>query len=95
MHNVLYVPKITCDLFSVRAAASRGNSVNFGRAKCWIRNSRSTLLGMGSLVGNLYQLDCEPILQDLEHGTLAQEHVSVASGVNCGISVSRNITKSL
>ena len=37
MHEVLYVPELTCNLFSVRAAAVRGNTVNFGFDKCWIR----------------------------------------------------------
>ncbi len=59
MHQVLYVPKLACNLFSVRAAASKGNCVKFGRSKCWIRNPRGRLLGMGSLVGKLYRLDCK------------------------------------
>ncbi len=32
MHQVLYVPKLACNLFSVRAAASKGNWVKFGRS---------------------------------------------------------------
>lgn len=59
IHNVLFVPKLTCNLFSVRAAAAKGNKVKFGEKKCWIRNSIGRLCGMGSLVEKLYQLDCE------------------------------------
>ena len=36
MYHVLYVPKLTCNLFSIRAAALRGNTVKFGTTKCWI-----------------------------------------------------------
>ena len=29
MHNGLYVPKLACNLFSVRTAAAKGNNVKF------------------------------------------------------------------
>ena len=61
MHKVLYVPKLPCNLFSVRAAAQQGNLVKFGSSKCWIRNREGNLLGMGSLNGSLYHLNCEPV----------------------------------
>ena len=70
MYQVLYVPKLACNLFSVRAAASIGNFLKFGKSKCWIRNSRGRLLGMGYLVGKLYQLDCK---------TTTPEYASVAA----------------
>ena len=60
MYNVLYVPKLACNLFSVRAAAAKGNVVKFGRSRCWIRDRTGKLYGMGSLIDKLYQLDCEP-----------------------------------
>lgn len=44
MHEVLYVPELTCNLFSVRAAAVRGNTVNFGFDKCWIREVYGVLV---------------------------------------------------
>ena len=49
MYGVLYIPKLACNLFSVRAAASKGNVVKFGSTKCWIRNSKGNLCSMGSL----------------------------------------------
>ena len=58
MYNVLYVPDLACNLFSVRAGTQRGNFVKFGRTKCWIRGQSGSLLGMGSLSGKLYRLDC-------------------------------------
>ena len=56
LYDVLHVPKLSCNLFSVRAAASKGNSVNFGQSKCWIFNRNRELCGMGYLVRKVYQL---------------------------------------
>ena len=70
MHNVLYVPKLACNLFSVRAAAAKGNTVKFGNMSCWIRDRNRKPLGMGSLADKLYYFDCENI---------TQEHVAAAS----------------
>ena len=39
MYCVLYVPKLACNLFSIRAAVARGNTVTFGTTKCWIQDS--------------------------------------------------------
>ena len=65
MYKVLYVPKLACNLFSVRAAASKGNTVKIGHLKCWIRDRNEKLRGMGSLVDKMYQLDCEPVLMEV------------------------------
>ena len=59
MNDVLYVPRLACNLFSVRAATRSGNQVKFGHKNCWIRNGSGHLFGVGTLVGKLYQLDCE------------------------------------
>ena len=59
LYDVLYVPKFTCNLFSVRAAVSKGNAVEFGPQKSCIRDEYGKLPGMGSLVDKLYQLDCQ------------------------------------
>ena len=61
MYNVLYVPKLACNLFSVRAAASKGNTIKLGHSKCWIRDRNGKLHGTGSLVDKMYQLDCQPV----------------------------------
>ncbi len=58
LHGVLYVPKLTSNLFSVRAEATKGNTVKFGSSKCWIRDADGRLKGIGSLEGKLYRLDC-------------------------------------
>ncbi len=56
--NVLYVLKLACNLFSVRATDSKGNVVQFGHRRCWIRNAQGKVIGMGTLVNSLYRLDC-------------------------------------
>lgn len=71
LYNVLYVPNLTCNLFSVKAAVSKGNFVKFGPTKCWIRNSKGNLCAMGSLADKLYQLDCEVISR--ERATVVSE----------------------
>lgn len=53
MYDVLHVPKLSCNLFSVKAAAKRG-TVKFGH-----RGPKGTLQVMGSLAGKLYHLKCE------------------------------------
>lgn len=37
-YNVLYVPNLTCNLFSVQAAAAKGNVVEFGPNHCYTWN---------------------------------------------------------
>ena len=63
MKNVLYVPKLACNLFYVRAAVSKGNLVKFGGASCWIRSREGKLVGMGLLLNKLYKLNYEPVVQ--------------------------------
>lgn len=58
LRNVLYVPKLTSNLFSVRAATRMGNVVKFCQFRCWIRSMHGKLCGKGSLVGRLYELSC-------------------------------------
>ena len=48
LYRVLYVPKLACNLFSVRAAASKGNTVKFGMSSCWIRDAEGKLRGKGA-----------------------------------------------
>ena len=46
MYQVLYVPELVCNLFSVRAAAAKGNHVKFGCSKCWIQGPIGKLCGI-------------------------------------------------
>ena len=81
MYKVLYVPQLARNLFSVRAAASKGNLIKFGHTHCWIRDSDGKLNGMGTVVDNLivmlfavrkHQLQCHkyPRSMKLMFGTL-------------------------
>ena len=76
MYDVLHVPKLACNLFSVKAAANykRGNTVKFGQMKCRIRGRNGELDGMASLVGKLYHLDCE-VVADKEEVSLVSENL--------------------
>lgn len=74
MHNVLHVPDLACNLFSVRAATGKGNVVQFTDSRCWIRNHKGGLCGMGSLIGKLYYLSCEALPGD--QASVACEHLS-------------------
>ena len=61
LYNVLYVPDLKCNLFSIRAAVANGNVVKFGGDKCWLRDANGVLRGMGALVDKMYQLNCESL----------------------------------
>ena len=50
MRDTLYVPKLTCSLFSVRATVMKGNAVEFENGSYMIYNRNGILLGTGSLV---------------------------------------------
>ena len=86
LYNVLYVPKLTCNLFSVRAAVSKGNAVEFGPKQCCIYDENGELRGIGSLADKLrlYQLDCQVAsvassqgtCSDLWHQRLGHVHES-------------------
>ena len=64
IYQVFYVPKLACNLFSIRAAVTRGNTVKFGTTKYWIQDRKGIICGTGSLVSKLYQLDSESIVQE-------------------------------
>ena len=76
MYDVLHVPKLACNLFSVRAAAKKGNTVKFNQVRCWIKGPKGSLQGMGSLTGKLYQLKCEvEVLNDKENVSVVTENL--------------------
>ena len=58
MTDVLFVPKLAGNLFSVRAVARNQKVISFGHKYCWIRNKERQLVGSGSTLGKLYKLDC-------------------------------------
>ena len=74
-YQVLFVPDLACNLFSVRVAASKGNDVKFGRTWCWIQDSIGSLCGTGSLIDKLYKRDYE--LAATEHSS--RQHAALVS----------------
>lgn len=49
MNDVLYVPKLACNLFSVRSVTQNGYIVQFGHTCCWIKDSAGKLIAKGRL----------------------------------------------
>ena len=86
LYNVLYVPKLNCNLFSVSAAVGKDNAVKFGPKQCCIYDEKGELRGIGSLGDKLrhYQLDCQVAsvassqgtCSDLWHQRLGHVHES-------------------
>ena len=73
MTDVLYVPKLTSNLFSVNGATLKGNVISFGHKYCWIRNKKRKLIGTGSPMGKLYMLNCEVLNSPADKATVAGE----------------------
>ena len=59
MRNCLFVPDLSCSLFSVRSATADGTkSVSFGRNGVSITDYTNRLITTGSLTDGAYTLDC-------------------------------------
>ena len=71
MRGTLYVPKLTCSLFSVRATVMKGNTVKFENGSCLTCDKNGILLGTGSLEDKLYYLKFESV---------AQESIAISAG---------------
>ncbi len=69
----------SCNLFSVRAAAFKGNFVKFGRSRCWIRDRDQKLCGMGTLENQMYKLDCKVIKPETSAGAAKPETIAGAA----------------
>ena len=74
--DALFVPKLNCNLFSVRAAVSNGNTLPFNNNGCYIFNKQQQLLGEGILNGKLYRLLCDVYEWDKSLLTVSIEKVS-------------------
>lgn len=61
LHNVLYVPDLHCNLFSIRVCQKEGNTITFPGSKpkfLFVQAKNGTRLMTGSIgIGNLYVLD--------------------------------------
>ena len=79
MYRVLYVPKLACNLFSVRAAASKGKFIKFGHSRCCMDSGwRSEASWNGyTLNDKLYELDCEAVHAEVASLASAQDDKSI------------------
>lgn len=59
LHDVLYVPRLSHNLFSVSMATKRGKTVRFGKANCQVLDEEK-LVAVASKIGELYYLKCNP-----------------------------------
>ena len=82
MTDVLYIPKLTNNLFSVHAATFKGNTISFKHKDCGIRNKNRKVIGTGSSLGKLYKLDCEVHQLPAESATIAEEPVQSTSKID-------------
>ena len=58
LKNVLYVPQLSCNLFSVSSAVEQGHAVKFMDDKCWIETKSGTRCGCAEKIDKLYILKC-------------------------------------
>lgn len=59
LKDVLYVPDLAYNLFSVRSANRFGGEIRFIGDKCHIYNNRGKICGTGCICGKLYKLRCK------------------------------------
>lgn len=60
LKDVLYVPKLSCNLFSVGAATDQNLTVEFGQNNCCFKTSDGKIAATGTRVNRLYHLDFKP-----------------------------------
>ena len=82
MTDVLYVPKLTNNLFSVHTATSKRNTVSFKHKDYCIRNKNRKVIGTGSSLGKLYKLDCEVQQLPTENAMIAEGPVESTSKID-------------
>ena len=76
--EVLYVPGLASNLFSVRAVTTKGHTVTFVDEECKILTKEGRkLLGKGHMNGKLYRLDCKTSVGK-SYTTLANSSMSEA-----------------
>ena len=68
LHNVLFVPELQYNLFSVAKAADLGKKVVFGKTGCDIIDSKTKeVIGSAIKVGKLYHLRCASSEEEQEY----------------------------
>ena len=57
LHDVLYVPELAYNLFSVSRASGKGKKVIFSKKTCQVREPDGRVLASGKCRGSLYHLE--------------------------------------
>ena len=57
--DVLPVPDLKQNLYSVKSATDRGMIIQFGHTRAWVKNKIGQTHAMGTRVGELYYLDLD------------------------------------
>ena len=70
LSDVLYVPKLSCNLLSVSKTTEKGNNVKFYEDTCIIRDVNRKPVAVATCVGGIY------------HVTTNQAHATIASNYN-------------
>lgn len=94
LHEVLHVPQLATNLFSVRSATERGRIIQFGHTRCWIKDKRGKVKAMGTLRDKLFHLDCDSFINesaavamDIWHQRLAHLNETTLKKLHNGDSV--------
>ena len=69
--DVLYIPQLASNLFSVKAATKHGHILLFNNVECWVKCSTGRRITLGSLRGKLYEMRCEVLH---ENAAVVQEN---------------------
>ncbi len=67
LHDVLYVPNLSYNLVSVSKAVKAGKIVGFDGKHVQIKSVEGKLTAIGTLIGNLYCMDCYDCRKDCIH----------------------------
>ena len=62
--DVLYVPQLTNNLFSVKAATKHGHELLFNDVECWVKCHKRRRIKIGSMTGKLYEMRCKVIYEN-------------------------------
>ena len=70
MYDVLFVPGLKVNLFSVQSAAKKNHVIQFGHSRCWLKTKLGKLSATGTVINNLYYLDT---ISDNHYATVARD----------------------
>ena len=60
MHDVIYVPTLSYNLFSVAKASQKGKIVKFTKSACYMLDKRHKIVANATKIGSLYQFNHKP-----------------------------------